>query len=87
MEATLATLLWQRFGRSFGQSFQFTALLLQLQDYSSKALFIQIDPQPFFTRKREQQAQDRGDFIDIHDFGGMDPIDYDVLITDVDDAN
>ncbi|KAH0609470.1 uncharacterized protein H6S33_012956 [Morchella sextelata] len=42
----------------------------------------QVDPQVFFTRKRQQEAQERGEFIDIHDIG-IDPNDYDVLITDV----
>lgn len=42
----------------------------------------QVDPQAYFTRKRQQEAKDRGEFVDIHDIGG---IDYDILITDVND--
>jgi len=34
--------------------------------------------------KAEEDAA-RGAFFDIHDIGGVDPNDYDVLITDVDD--
>ncbi|RPB15818.1 hypothetical protein P167DRAFT_602907 [Morchella conica CCBAS932] len=41
-----------------------------------------VDPQAYFTRKRQQEAKDRGEFVDIHDIG-RDPSDYDVLITDV----
>lgn len=41
-------------------------------------------PLAFFINKRQQEARDRGDFIDIHDVGGVDPKDYDVLITDID---
>lgn len=37
-----------------------------------------------FINKRQQEARDRGEFIDIHDVGGVDPKDYDVLITDID---
>jgi len=42
----------------------------------------QVDPQAYFTRKRQEEAKQRGEFIDIHDIG-RDPNDYDVLITDV----
>ena len=45
----------------------------------------QIDPQAYFARKRQQDARDRGEFIDIHDVGSADPADYDVLLSDVDD--
>ncbi|KAF2182315.1 hypothetical protein K469DRAFT_752136 [Zopfia rhizophila CBS 207.26] len=39
-------------------------------------------PNPLtFTEKR---TKDRGEFIDIHDIGGVEPEDYDVLITDID---
>ena len=41
-------------------------------------------PLAFFINKRQQEARDRGEFIDIHDVGGVDPKDYDVLITDID---
>lgn len=42
----------------------------------------QVDPQAFFISKREQEAKDRGEFVDIHE-GGIGPADYDVLITDI----
>jgi hypothetical protein len=42
------------------------------------------NPLAFFIRKTKQEAIDRGEFIDIHDVGGVDPKDYDVLITDID---
>ncbi|KAH0612345.1 uncharacterized protein H6S33_010397 [Morchella sextelata] len=45
----------------------------------------QVDPLAYFTRKRQQEAKERGEFIDIHDIGGTDPGDFDVLISDVDD--
>lgn len=32
----------------------------------------------------EKEAIERGQFVDIHDIGPVDPKDYDVLITDVD---
>ncbi|KAI9767813.1 MAG: hypothetical protein M1840_005494 [Geoglossum simile] len=43
------------------------------------------NPHSFFARKSQQQARDRGEFVDIHDIGGPDPHGYDVLITDVDE--
>jgi hypothetical protein len=42
-----------------------------------------VDPQSYFARKRQQQAKERGEFVDIHDIGGLDPKDHDILITDV----
>ena len=41
-------------------------------------------PIGFFRRKAEQEAIERGEFVDIHDIAGVDPKDYDVLITDID---
>ncbi len=43
------------------------------------------NPLAFFARKRQEEARDRGEFVDIHDIGGVDPKDFDVLITDIDD--
>lgn len=40
-----------------------------------------VDPQAYLTRKRQQEAKNRGEFVDIHDIG-RDPNDY-VLITDI----
>jgi hypothetical protein len=40
-------------------------------------------PISFFGQKRAQEAIERGEFVDIHDIGGTDPKDYDVLITDM----
>jgi hypothetical protein len=42
------------------------------------------NPISFFARKDAKEAIERGEFVDIHDIGGVDPKDYDVLITDVD---
>ncbi|KAI5776451.1 hypothetical protein EDC01DRAFT_461521 [Geopyxis carbonaria] len=42
-----------------------------------------VDPQAYFARQRQE---DRGEYVDIHDIGGIDPEDFDVLISDVDDA-
>lgn len=42
-----------------------------------------MDPQAFFSRKRQQEANDHGEFIDIHDVGSVDLADYSVLITDI----
>ncbi|RPB15020.1 hypothetical protein P167DRAFT_571885 [Morchella conica CCBAS932] len=41
-----------------------------------------VDPQGYLTRKRQQEAKNRGEFVDIHDIG-RDPNDYDFLITDI----
>jgi hypothetical protein len=43
------------------------------------------NPTDFYVRKNLEEARDRGEFIDIHDVGNVDPKDYDVLITDVND--
>lgn len=43
-----------------------------------------VDPQAYFINKRQQAAKERGEYTDIHDIGGVDPRDYDVLISDVD---
>ena len=47
--------------------------------------FSDLSPSPigFFGQKRAQEAIERGEFVDIHDIGGTDPKDYDVLITDM----
>ena len=41
----------------------------------------------FFTEKKAKEAKERGEFIDIHDIGGVSPKDFDALITDMDDKN
>jgi hypothetical protein len=45
-------------------------------------------PRPLilFTEKKEKEAIERGEFVDIHDPSGPDPSHFDVLITDVDDC-
>ena len=48
----------------------------------SRRLSSNVDPQAYFTRKRQLEARERGEFVDIHDIGN-DPEDYDVLITDI----
>ena len=40
----------------------------------------------FLTEKKGKEAKERGEFIDIHDVGGVNPEDYDVLLTDMDDG-
>jgi hypothetical protein len=42
------------------------------------------NPLAFFARKRQEEARDRGEFVNIYDIGGIDPKDFDVLITDID---
>jgi hypothetical protein len=44
------------------------------------------NPVAFFVHKSQQEARDRGEFIDIHDVGGVDPKDFDILITDVNEG-
>lgn len=44
-----------------------------------------VDPQAYFTREHQQEAKERGEYVDIHDIGGTDPEDFDVLISDVDE--
>jgi hypothetical protein len=41
-----------------------------------------VDPHAYITAKRDQQAKDRGECVDIHDIG-HDLQHYDVLITDI----
>lgn len=43
------------------------------------------NPLAFYAQKRQEDARDRGEFVDIHDIGGIDPKDFDVLITDIDE--
>jgi hypothetical protein len=38
----------------------------------------------FFREKAEEEAIQRGQFVDIHDISGVNPDDYDALITDID---
>jgi len=45
----------------------------------------QPNPLDYFASKKAKEAKERGEFIDIHDIGGVDPKDFDVLITDMDD--
>jgi hypothetical protein len=40
-------------------------------------------PISFFRQKAAKEAIERGEFVDIHDIGGVNPKDYDVLITDI----
>ena len=43
------------------------------------------NPIEYFSQKKAEEAVAHGTFVDIHDIGPVDPKDYDVLITDVDD--
>jgi hypothetical protein len=45
------------------------------------------NPMTFFTEKKAKEAIDRGEFIDIHDVGGVEPEDFDVLISDMNHNN
>src|SRR5436853_7454752 len=47
--------------------------------------FSDLSPSPinFFAQRAAKEATERGEFVDIHDIGGMSPKDYDVLITDI----
>src|SRR3954447_7411245 len=40
-------------------------------------------PISFFSQKRANEAVERGEFVDLHDIRGVNPKDYDVLITDM----
>jgi hypothetical protein len=48
--------------------------------------FSALSPNPisFFRQKEAKEAIERGQFVDIHDVGGVDPKDYDVLLSDMD---
>jgi hypothetical protein len=41
------------------------------------------DPINFFRLKEAKEAMGRGQFVDIHDIGRVDPNDYEVLLTDI----
>jgi len=41
------------------------------------------NPLVYFRKEKEKKAIEDGEFVDIHDVGGVDPKDYDVLITDM----
>jgi len=41
-------------------------------------------PINFFRQKTAKEAIERGEFVDVHDISGIDPKNYDVLITEVD---
>jgi hypothetical protein len=45
----------------------------------------QPNPLSYITKKRAREAIERKEFIDIHDIGPVDPKDYDVLLTDIND--
>jgi hypothetical protein len=55
--------------------------------YTTIARRFSCQPNPliYFTDKRAKEARERNKFIDIHDIGGVDPKDYDVLLTDIND--
>ena len=38
----------------------------------------------FLVKKKAEEAKKRGEFVDVHDIGGVDPESFDVLITDID---
>jgi len=52
-------------------------------DTFSPSLSLYPNTLAYYTQKKWQQAKDRGEFVDIHDFTGMKTEDFDVLITDL----
>ena len=54
-------------------------------DMIVRRLSSDINPEAYFNRTHRQEANPRGERVDIHDIGGPDPKDYDILISDVDD--
>lgn len=55
--------------------------------YATLARRFSSEPNPltFFAKKKSKEAAERGEFIDIHDVGGVDSKDFVALITDVND--
>ena len=53
--------------------------------YTTLARRFSSEPNPvrFFAREQEKEDIKNGNFVDIHDIGGVSPKDYDVLITDI----
>ncbi|KAI9765903.1 MAG: hypothetical protein M1840_007044 [Geoglossum simile] len=53
--------------------------------YTTLARRFSSEPHPisFFAREKEKEDIKNGNFVDIHDIGGVSPKDYDVLITDM----
>ncbi|KAI9767232.1 MAG: hypothetical protein M1840_005832 [Geoglossum simile] len=53
--------------------------------YTTLARRFSSEPHPisFFAREKEKEDIKNGNFVDIHDIGGVSPKDYDVLITDI----
>jgi len=52
-------------------------------DTIARRLSSDIIPGVYFNCKRRQEANARGEYLDIHDIGGPDPKDYDLLLSDV----
>jgi len=51
-------------------------------DTIARRLSSDVKPQAYYSRRRQQQALERGELVDIHDVGGLDLKDF--LITDID---
>lgn len=49
----------------------------------ARRLSSQTNPEAYFARKHQQEAKERGEYVDIHDIGGPYPEDYNVLISDI----
>ena len=41
------------------------------------------DPESFYSRQRQEEARDKGHFVDIHDVTGLQPSEFNVLISDI----
>ena len=59
-----------------------THTLVSTYETIARRLSPQPDPQIYFTRKRQGEAKELGEFVDIHDIA-RGPRDYDVLITNI----
>ena len=41
------------------------------------------DPESFYSRQRQEEARDKGQFVDVHDITEIQPSEFDVLISDI----
>lgn len=52
-------------------------------DMITRRFSSQVDSKVHINRKYHKETKERGQYVDLHDIGGVDPMDYDVLISDV----
>lgn len=43
----------------------------------------QVDSKAYINHKHHKETKERGQYVDPHDIGGVDPMDYDVMISDI----